>query len=769
MSTDPTEPRLVRDRPSLADAVDPTTFEVLRHRLWAINDEAAVTITRVSGSPIATEGNDFNAGLTTAEGEIVVAGIYVLVHAGSLGRVVRWILDRYADNPGIRPGDMFITNDTWVGAPHQPDVIVVAPIFDGDRLVAWCGSIVHQADVGGPVPGSITVGAASIYEEAVPMAVMKLVDGGVLRRDVENEYLIRSRTPELNALDMLGQVAANRVQSARILELCARYGTDAVMGTMDRLIDTTEARVRRRLRSLPDGTFRHVGFLEHDGIEDRVYPVRLTMTKQGDALDLDFTASADQAPALINTTHATAANYAMGAVMSLLGWELPWVPAAFERVMTVRTRPGSVVACVHPAGMSMGVTAAGQEVRTAVNLCLDRLFDASTDPEHQRKILAGCPSSSATQTIAGRHADGRRFGAMLLDGLPGGSGARSWADGPDCGGFLSSPSGSATNIETNELHHPQRYLWRRERPDSAGPGRWRGGVGAEHAYVPHHADGPITSTVFAHGLQPPTSSGACGGEPGTQNAFLVARGGGATASAAGTWTDLPGEHVPLPPKQVGELGPDDVYVNWCVGGGGFGDPLDRPPALVVADVADGLVTVAGADRDHAVVVVATGPDPWDVAVDEPATAARREERRRARLGGRDPERAAWSATPAGRRLSLTIELVDGHVGSGPAYRCRSCAVELGPVAGTTAGVKDHLVRGDASVAERWALAAARPGAERFTLRRFWCPGCAVQVDVELALADEPPYCAAELAPAQAEGAPSGPAVSPQNARHEGSA
>ena len=111
----------------------------------------------------------------TAEGETVVAGIYVLVHAAALGRIVRDVLDNYRENPGIHPGDMFLTNDTYVGAPHQADVIVVAPIFDGDRLVAWTGSCVHQADVGGPVPGSITVGARNIYEEALPISPVKIV------------------------------------------------------------------------------------------------------------------------------------------------------------------------------------------------------------------------------------------------------------------------------------------------------------------------------------------------------------------------------------------------------------------------------------------------------------------------------------------------------------------------------------------------------------------------------------------------------------------
>ena len=109
---------------------DAALFEVLRNRLWAINDEAVDAIVAVSGSPIATEGNDFNSGILTAAGEVALAGPYVLVHAAALGQVVRYVIEHFSDDPGIGPGDMFITNDTYVGAPHQPDVMVVAPVFE---------------------------------------------------------------------------------------------------------------------------------------------------------------------------------------------------------------------------------------------------------------------------------------------------------------------------------------------------------------------------------------------------------------------------------------------------------------------------------------------------------------------------------------------------------------------------------------------------------------------------------------------------------------
>lgn len=698
------------DRPG-ADSgfqLDAFRFEVLRNRLWAINEEAADAIVAVSGSPIATEGNDFNAGILTAAGEVAVAGPYVLVHAAALGQVVRYVIDHFSGNPGIGPGDMFITNDTYVGAPHQPDVMVVAPVFQGDRLIAWCGSCVHQNDVGGPVPGSITVGASSIYDEAVPMAPTRIVEGGKLLADVEQEYLSRSRTPELNRLDLLGQIEANRVVARRLNGLCDRYSADTVVSVLDGLIDRTEAAVRARLASLPDGRWRHRGLVEHDGIDDRVYEIGLTMTKRGDSLHLDFTDASPQAPALINTSRAITSSYAMAAVMTVLGYGLPWTPAGFWRVMEVDTRPGTIVDCLWPAGMSMGVTAAGQEVRTAVNICLSRMFDASDEPAVHDQILASCVSGSFTQTISGGFDDGRDFSAMLLDGLPGGSGARWGSDGPDTGGYLTSPAGLCTNIETNEQHYPVLYRHRRERPDSGGPGRWRGGVGVEHAYQLHRAAGPVTSTVFAHGQQPPTAAGVVGGEPGMQHTGVYERSDGAI-------------EVP-PPKQVGQMAPGDVYANLCGGGGGVGDPLDRDPAAVEHDVAEGLVTVAGAARDYGVVVGARS-----------ATDALRASRRRARIG-RDPA-TPIAEPPSGRRLSSTVVLADGH------YLCRRCGHDHGP---TTEPLVSLLKLARSPVDERTPWPSARPGTDRFEVRRLFCPACAVQVDVQVALADAPLLETAEL-------------------------
>jgi N-methylhydantoinase B len=276
------------------------------------------------------------------------------------------------------------------------------------------------------------------------------------------------------------------------------------------------------------------------------------------------------------------------------------------------------------------------------------------------------------------------------------------------------------------LHFPLRYVWRRERPDSGGPGEWRGGTGADNVYVLHHAGAQFVSTAFAHGVLPPTSTGVAGGEPGFQNGFAVVR--GFTAADVDRRIDEFGGTVEwLPPKKVTALGEFDAFANYCQGGGGIGDPLLRPVDRVRDDVLEGVVSRAGARRDYGVVLSDDG------AVDLAATDRERAARRAARIAPRSVR--PGKGTAAGRRLSSTV------VVAGSMAVCRLCGHEHGPA---TDDVKQHLVLAESSAGYRWAVVDGMPGAARFVVRRFYCPGCAVQVDVEVNFAGLPPYRSAFL-------------------------
>jgi len=281
----------------MAAVIDPVTYEIFRSRLAAINDEAATTLRLVSGSPVANEAHDMNTALMTPDGRAFAIGVYISIHAMSLASTVQTIVRDYADNPGIAPGDVWMSNDPYVGACHQMDVVVVAPIHYQGELIAWTGGTCHQIDLGGPVEGQVQIGAKSIYGEQPLVPPIKFVEKGVVRKDLEWLFLRHSRLQNLAALDLKAMIAACNVAKERVLALIERYGLDTFKAAMAAMIDTTEQQFRARLRELPDGVFRHRGYIDAEG---EVYPVLVAMTKTGDRLAFDYTESARQAPALVN-------------------------------------------------------------------------------------------------------------------------------------------------------------------------------------------------------------------------------------------------------------------------------------------------------------------------------------------------------------------------------------------------------------------------------------------------------------------------------------
>lgn len=724
--------------------VSPIVLEVIRHRLNNINEDAAAILRRVSGSQIAVEANDLNTVIMAADGRVVSCGRYVLIQTASMHLVVADILAHYAEFPGIAEGDQFVTNDPYVGTLRQPDVVVAAPIFVDGTLVAWCASVVHQADVGGPTPGGITYDARSVFDEAIPMPPLKIADGGRLRPDVEREYLIRSRTPELNALDLAGQIAANRETAAQVGALCRRYGTPAVSGALDRLLASGERQVRDRLTALPDGRWRHVAYVVHRGRangteegRDDIYAVRLTMTKHGDRLTLDFSESDDQAPGAINATRPALVNFAMAGVLIYLCNGLSWVPGGVWPAIDIVSREGSVVHARWPAGVAMSTSSTGQAVRVCVNACVARLLESSE--ALAPLVMASCQFAGAGAcVISGVDDTGRVFATMTTDDISGGGGARVGLDGADSSGFTTSPGAAIANVEVNESYLPVRYLLRRELPDSGGAGRWRGGVGTVQLIAPHRAAEPVNVLSFGQGLQQPCAVGVAGGAPGGSSGFaILPRPDGLTDGILDRCRDA---DVPMPSAGMA-VGLDDVQLISSQGGGGLGDPLERDPDAVATDVAEGLVTPTEAQDTYGVVLaadvasdMADGPPDADgrPAVDRSATDDRRDALRSARLGGAVPAPAV--DTVPGTPLSWNFA-VDGH-----RVRCRRCGTD---VAAADEDLYARLVVVESTTTDFSPLGLRYPGADRFVVRRCLCPACGRQVDVQVNRTDEPLVAAVE--------------------------
>ena len=620
--------------PDTATALDPITFEILSSRLSAINDEAATTMRLVSGSPVANEAYDMNVGLMDANGDCFAIGMYITIHALSLSSTVRWIQREYGGDagPGIEPGDIFMSNDPYVGACHQMDVVVVAPIFAGGDLIGWTGSTVHQIDLGGPVEGQVQVGATSVWGEQPLFPPVKIVEAGELREDVERGYLRRTRLPNLVGLDLKAMIAGCNVAAERVQELVGRYGRPLVLAAIEGINAATAARFRARLRELPDGTWSHRGYIEYDSI----YPVIVSMTKRDDRLIFDFSQTADQAPAVVNCTRPACVGATIAAVLPYLCYDMPWSPAGLQSAVEVITREGSVVHAAWPAGVSKATTTGSFMATISSSVCLAKMLAAS-EP-HRDQFMATWMGGLYVEDVFGVDQRGDFFGATILDAMAGGSGARARADGLDAGGFLDSPSSIIANVEDYEYSYPVLYLYRRIQPDTGGAGRFRGGNTLSMMYVAHDVDVIPTKIMHAIGTLQPGSTGIAGGYPSCTNQFVIKRdtnvrqllGRGYVPSEL---DEIDGDLEVYPDSIVKtSQSAADVYRCIAMGGGGYLDPLDRDPARVLADVVSGVVTPGhGAERYG--VILTDGAD----RVDEAATEARRAEIR--------AERRATSAAP----------------------------------------------------------------------------------------------------------------------------
>ena len=612
---------------------------------------------------------------------------------------------------------------------------VAGPIFWDGRLVAWAGASLHVIDVGGPTAGQVQVEAADIWGEQPLIGPIKVVERGAFRSDVERTYLRNSRLPDLLALDLRAKVAAVQVIRRRLIETFHEFGADTVLAAMDDVVDYTERRLRARLQELPDGVWRHRGYIEFG---ERIYRCQVTMTKEGGHLTFDFSETADQAPAVINCAHLGLVGGVLAAVMVYLCWDVPWSPAGISRVITVRSRPGTVVHAAYPAGVSKSTTTAIWEVRNLASITIGRMLAAS-DP-HRDRAMAGWQGVKALEELFGFDAEGRRFGGPLLDGMAGGGGALCHRDGIDTGGHTSSLRATIANIESYELRYPILYLYRKQTPDSGGPGKFRGGAGVSMMYTVHGVGEIPTKILHTFGVEQPESPGLCGGYPSTTNQFAIVRDSDirdrlAAGLVPQTLEDLTGTLHVYGAYAVTSMRSGDVYRVVSQGAGGYGDPLERDPERVVADVERSLVSRAWAERVYGVVL-----EEGSLEVDEAATAARREEVRRERQRAAAESgthvsfagTSAWQPERDGVRLSeaLFFDLS----GRQPVIRCR-CGSGLGPAGGS--------FKRFAAMA-RFAVQRIGPevnphhvGDDRFELREFYCPGCFTLVEIEVARPGDP--------------------------------
>ncbi|RBY79854.1 hydantoinase B/oxoprolinase family protein [Geodermatophilus sp. TF02-6] len=695
-------------------SMDPVVRQVVRSRLIAITDQMRLALQSVSGSPTVTEASDFFTGIYLPDGSFVTMGHQVTFEAPPVGALIRHLL---SNGTRLKDGDRIIGNDPFVGALHQNDVQMCAPLIVDGELLGWAGVMAHETDLGGMDFASWSPKATEVFQEGLRIPAVKLVDGGELREDVLEMILTASRLPAQVGLDIRAFIATLNVAAERLTELSQRYGKPTVLSVMHAMVDDAEALVRARLRELPDGVVHTRDFLEHDGHSDVLYAIDCVLTKRGDSLHFDFSGSSGQAQGFVNCSRAGLAGGVAGAVIPTLGFGIPWNEGML-RPVEIAAPDGLVCTAVPPAPVGSATVEAVWTVSNVVSAALNRLLLAS--PRYAHRAQAVNSGTMATFNLSGRDRHGQVFGLHLMDPLAGGFGAFADHDGQNAAGPINAPCPSIADVEVNEQKNPLFYAYRRLAPDTGGAGRRRGGLGAEVGLtvsVPQ-----AEALVMTHGAEVPNSAGIGGGLPGglISQRFTV---------SGGSPTELGPKPGSFP------ITPDDLFEVTWQGGGGLGDPLDRDPGDVLADVRYGVVSAVSAVETYGVVLDESGDE-----VDAVATAAARRSIRAARLGvdaGSVPDPSPVTDGPVDGRVRLADRLVVAPGGFGQ-WEVR-----------TTDGAV--LSRGST----RW-----RDGAHRFelslppaagdtlhpdlTVTGWACPATGALLAVDVHLRDEEPFSDLDL-------------------------
>nr|HMN84073.1 hydantoinase B/oxoprolinase family protein [Burkholderiaceae bacterium] len=627
LTASPADTAVVASSTSAASP-DPVTFEVLNHRLLSITEEMGIQYMRCSGSNVLITGNDAATAIMQPDGALVSVGPYIVTQGNVLPLIVA-STQRLCGDVGIRDGDIFICNDPYLGAIHHPDFATVAPLFWDGELIGWIGASGHQLDTGGMDPGGFSIKAVDVHQEGLRMPPVKLVDGGVLREDVLRWILNQVRDP-LVGLDVKGQVAALNTGRRRILELIEAWGVATVRAVMAGSITHAREKLQQRLRELPDGVWRDVQYIDHDGHESKIYQIVCTMEKRGDRLTFDFDGTSPNARGLINATYSGLQAAVLSAVYINLCWDIPWNRGVRD-CLDLRTKTGTVNNCAYPAPCAMATISAVIVTIDVAWRCLSQLLLASD--RHRDQAMAVWSGTSMAPIFAGTSQHGFPFAATEMSHFGGGGGARIDDDGVDTAGIVFNTTPNMPNIEDQEAEYPVLYLFRRHLRDSGGPGRFRGGRSAELAYTIHHAPGDRLEGLFAGtGAEMPNAIGVGGGMPGaairiahltdTDVPQRIARG----AALPAALEDIAGKFTILPPKHVrSPIAPGDVWYHSWQAGGGYGDPLLRDPDRVAGDVARRIVSPQAAAGIYGVVLDGDG------RCDRAATTQSRERLRRARL------------------------------------------------------------------------------------------------------------------------------------------
>ncbi|WP_430383574.1 hydantoinase B/oxoprolinase family protein [Streptomyces sp. P10-4] len=549
---------------------DPIQTEIIRHGLLAAAEEMARNLCRTAYNTVVYEIHDYGIGIHAPNGDVVadVPGIAVFTRANDHG-IKKAVEFLGAD--ALEPGDVFILNYPYWASAHTLDPLVFAPVHHGDRLIGFTSCRIHVLDLKQKDPGYV-LDSTDMYQEGLFFPATKLYRRGVPNADVFNIIRFNSRLPERTVGDIQAQVSACVTGVRRTREIADRYGADGLIGAMDAINDHGERLARLALRKLPRGTWTASDFVDNDGVDlDRMIKMNVTVTIGDDGMVIDWTGSDRDVRGPINVPLGLTEAFCSLIYKSLTTPDTPVVAGNF-RALRIVTEPGSVMHAVPPQPtFTLWTGLIGGEV------ILKALAQGMPD------LVPAC-SGGDVCSMMGLGVN-PRTGEPWLEATNEavGFGAHAGGDGEDGIMHLSEPGCRNNPVEVLETKSPMFIESYGYRPDSGGPGRYRGGVGVGRSYR-FLADAKAICLTYKTRTQP----WAIGeGREGDNNHVILNPGTHREVVQGGSYNHLVA---------------GDVLVNNTGGGGGYGNPFEREPERVARDVRNGFVSVAAARRAYGVAV-----------------------------------------------------------------------------------------------------------------------------------------------------------------------
>ena len=543
--------------------MDAITIQILRNKIGSLVDEMHYHFYRSGYSTIIRESRDFSCVIVDATGRLIVAPpmfFHAPVYRHLVGRIIELYDGKGGAGTAIEPGDVFVSNHPYeAGMPHVSDMAFVAPVFDGDRIIAFAGSIAHKADVGGTVPGSTSANATEMFQEGTLLPPVKIVAAGRMLPDIERIILANSRQPILVKGDVSAQIAVTQMGAGRVAELAQRFGADTLTGAFAAILKGAADELGSRIARLPAGSASAEGFLDSDGVDFNT-PVKLAVTVsiEDGVATFDFSASAPQAKGPVNLRPSMIEACVFYCLIGSLGPDLAFNDGMRDRVR-IKLAPRTVTNAAPPASVSN---------YQMVNLKLVDVILEAMAHFNPRRAIAGSGSSAALGII---WANGRPGQATLqyeiLGSAYGGANGQDGASGTAA--HLSNLH--VTPIEILESEFPVRITRFEPVPGTGGTGQWRGGLSTLREY--ELLEDASVIRRYDKAKFPP--HGLAGGQDGAAARFVTAVG-------------TSDEHD-TPPGRY-EMKAGARFRLYSAGGGGYGDPAARPPADVVRVLGGGWET-----------------------------------------------------------------------------------------------------------------------------------------------------------------------------------